>query len=100
MEMVGEFLGLDTDVGIWKYFHRHWLSWFPALGLRTTFAQQVANLWVIKQRLHQRLLVDLGAATDPFHLVDGGPMPVCVDPRAPMSVVPRGGRPWLLCGKN
>ena len=57
MEVVGEFLGLDTDVGIWSYFGRHWRSWFPALGSRTTFAQQAANLWVVKQRLYQQLLI-------------------------------------------
>ena len=83
MEVVGEFLGLDTDVGIWKYFGRHWRPWFPQLGSRTTFAQQAANLWVIKQRLHQQLLVDLGAVTDPIHIVDGCPMPVWVLTRAP-----------------
>lgn len=83
MEVVGEFLGLDTDVGIWKYFGRHGSSWFPKLGSRTTFAQQAANLWVIKQRLHQQLLIDLGAVTDPLHIVDGCPMPVCVLTRAP-----------------
>lgn len=83
MEVVGEFLGLDTDVGIWKYFRRHWLSWFPELGSRTTFAQQAANLWVVKQWLHQYLLSDLGAATDPIRLVDGCPLPVCVLTRAP-----------------
>jgi len=77
MEVVGEFLGLDTDVGIWKYFNRHGSSWFPQMGSRTTFAQQAARLWVIKQRLHQSLLVDLGAVTDPLHIVDGCPMPVC-----------------------
>lgn len=83
MEVVGEFLGLDTDVGIWKYFGRHWRPWFPQLGSRTTFAQQAANLWAIKQRLHQHLLVDLGAVTAPIHIVDGCPMPVCVLTRAP-----------------
>ncbi|MCP5124926.1 MAG: IS982 family transposase [Gammaproteobacteria bacterium] len=83
MEVVGEFLGLDTDVGIWKYFGRHWPSWFPELGSRTTFAQQAANLWVIKQRLHQQLLIELGAATDPIRLVDGCPLPLCVLTRAP-----------------
>lgn len=53
--VVGEFLGLDTDVGLWKYFRRHWPS------------QQAVNLWVVKQRLHQQLLIDLGRAnmTDP-----------------------------------
>ena len=83
MEVVGEFLGLDTDVGIWKYFGRHWRSWFPSLGSRTTFAQQAANLWVIKQRLHQQLLMELAAITDPIHVVDGCPLPVCVLTRAP-----------------
>ena len=83
LEVVGEFLGLDTDVGIWKYFRRHWPSWFPRLGSRTTFAQQAANLWVVKQRLHRHLLIDLGAATDPMGLVDGCPLPVCVLTRMP-----------------
>ena len=83
MEVVGEFLGLDTDVGIWSYFGRHWRSWFPALGSRTTFAQQAANLWGVKQRLHRHLLIDLGAATDPIGLVDGCPLPVCVLARMP-----------------
>jgi len=30
MEVVGEILGSDTDVGIWKYCGRHGASWFPA----------------------------------------------------------------------
>jgi hypothetical protein len=83
MEVVGEFLGLDTDVGIWKYFGRHWSSWFPELGSRTTFAQQAANLWAIKQQLHQQLLIELGAVADPIHIADGCPLPVCVLTRAP-----------------
>jgi hypothetical protein len=83
MEVVGEFLGVDTDVGLWKYFRRHWPSWFPQLGSRTPFAQQAAHLWVIKQRLHQHLVIDLGAATDPIRRVDGCPLPVCVLTRAP-----------------
>lgn len=75
--MVGEFLGLDTDVGLWTYFHRHWGSWFPNLGSRIPFAQQAAHLWVVNQWLHQRLLMELGAATDPLRRVDGCPRPVC-----------------------
>ena len=83
LEVVGEFLGLETDVAIWKYFGRHWRAWFPALGSRTTFVQPAANLWVIKQRLHQQLLIDLGAAAEPVHRVDGCPLPVCVLSWAP-----------------
>ena len=43
MEVVGEFLGLETDVGLWKYFNHHGRSWFPALGSRTAFAQKVEH---------------------------------------------------------
>lgn len=81
LEVVGEFLGLDTDVGLWKYFRRHWGAWFPRLGARTTFAQQAAHLWPVKQWLHQRLLRELDVATDPLRLVDGCPLPVCAQTR-------------------
>ncbi len=82
MEVVGEFWGLETDVGLWKYFNHHWRSWFPALGSRTAFAQQAANLWAIKPVLHRRWVIDLGAATDPIRIVDGCPLPLCVLTRA------------------
>ncbi len=53
IEIVGEFLGLDTDKGIHLFFRRHYADWFPALGEvhRTTFARQAANLWRVKERL-------------------------------------------------
>ena len=54
MEVVGEFLGLDTDQRIGPYFRQHGWSWFPHLGSRTTFSQQAANLWAIKQGLHRQ----------------------------------------------
>jgi len=39
VEIVGEFLGIDTDKGIYLFFKRHYGEWFPALGEvhRTTF---------------------------------------------------------------
>jgi hypothetical protein len=83
LEVVGEFLGLETDMQIWRYGRRHWRGWFPGLGSRTAFAKQAANLWVLKQRLHQRLITDLGAIADPIQVVDGFPLPVCVITRAP-----------------
>ena len=82
MEVVGEFLGLDTDQPIGQYFRQHWPLWFPQRGSRPTFAQQAANLWAIKQQLHQPLVLDLGAVADPIHLVDGCPLPLCVLTRA------------------
>ena len=49
LEVVGEFLGHHTNIGIWRYFHRHWDSWFLTLGHRSTFVRQAANLWAYKQ---------------------------------------------------
>ncbi len=45
IEIVGEFLGLDTDKGIYSFFRRHYAEWFPTLGevhRTTTFARQAA----------------------------------------------------------
>jgi hypothetical protein len=55
IECVGEFLGIDTDSGLYQYFRRHWADWFPALRRvhRTTFLRQAANLWAVKHRLHR-----------------------------------------------
>jgi len=46
IEIVGEFLGIDTDEGLYEHFRRHYGEWFPALrGVhRTTFLRQAANL--------------------------------------------------------
>ncbi len=58
IELVGEFLGIDTDEGLFRYFRRHYAEWFPALrGVhRTTFVRQTANLWKVKQLLWRHLL--------------------------------------------
>lgn len=31
MEIVAEYLDIYTVKGIWQYFGRHWLEWFPTL---------------------------------------------------------------------
>lgn len=83
MEIVGEFLGLDTDKGLYLFFRRHWADWFPALRQvhRTTFTRQAANLWYVKQCLWKHLLSRVEA--DPLFLVlDSFPMPVCRFARA------------------
>lgn len=84
MEVVGEFLGIDTDQGLYTYFRRFFGDWFPALCQidRTTFARQAANLWVVKEKL----LADLSQQVphDPLiSVVDSFPMPVCRFARAP-----------------
>src|ERR1044071_5273769 len=51
IEVVGEFLGLDTESNIFAHFCRHYSDWFPGLRqiTRTTFTRQAANLWKVKQ---------------------------------------------------
>ena len=83
VEIVGEFLGLDTDQGLHAYFRRHFGHPFPALRAvhRTTFARQAANLWGVKQALWRHL----AAATrhDPaLALIDSLPVPACRFARA------------------
>jgi len=40
MDIIGEFLGKDTDAGIWRYFYTHWLNLFSCLGSRVNYAKQ------------------------------------------------------------
>jgi hypothetical protein len=83
MEVVGEFLGIDTDEGIYAYFHRHYGEWFPALKEvhRTTFCRQAANLWAVKRTLWKHLLGRV--RFDPkISLIDSSPVPVCRFARA------------------
>lgn len=77
MELVGEFLGYDTDKGIWEYFKTHWHDWFPNLGSRSNFAKQISNLWCVKQFMHEVLLNMLHATDDAVSIIDGFPIPVC-----------------------
>ena len=83
IEIVGEFLGLDTDESIFRHFREHYGEWFPALGWihRTTFVRQAANLWKVKERLWQELLA-LAPLDPAFALVDSMPLPVCLFARA------------------
>ena len=76
LEIVGEYLGLGSDKGIYDYFDRHWRSWFPSLGCRTTFTRQSANLRKIKQDIH-RLVVHTLQAKQGVYLFDGFPLPTC-----------------------
>ncbi len=83
VEIVGEFLGIDTDKGIYLFFKRHYGEWFPALGEvhRITFTRQSANLWKVKESLWQDLLT-LAPHDPTFALVDSMPLPACLFARA------------------
>ncbi|OYQ63021.1 hypothetical protein B9G53_19600 [Pseudanabaena sp. SR411] len=78
MEIVTEYQVIETDVGIWKYFRKHWKDWFPALKSRTTFVRQAANLWQYKAMLQQKLAEQLGVLDDDVHLIDGEYQYLCV----------------------
>jgi hypothetical protein len=82
MEIVGEYLGIDTDKGLWAYFGYHWREWFPHLRSRANFAKQAAHLWRVKQRIQGCLAARLGVFADNVHLLDGFPVPVCLFQRA------------------
>jgi hypothetical protein len=78
IEVVGEFLGIDTDQGLYTFFRREYRDWFPALGQvnRTTFACQAANLWQVKHELRHSLTGQI--LTEPqLSVVDSLPVPVC-----------------------
>jgi len=83
MVVVGEYLGLDTDTGIYHYFRDHYGTWFPGLRHvhRTTFARQAANLWAVFQQAHVEILRWL--ACDPaLSIIDSFPLPLCRFARA------------------
>jgi Transposase DDE domain len=78
MEVVGEFLGLDQDVAIYRYFRHEHPTLFPALTCihRTTFVRQAANLWMVKEQVWERLR-DRVAHDPALSFIDSVPVPVC-----------------------
>lgn len=96
MELAGEFLGIDTDKGIWQYFRRHHGREFPALLQtdRTRFARHAADLWHVKQLLQERIATLLPSQDpvcgQPLALFDSFPLRVCRFKRAPQHKLFRG----------
>ncbi len=60
MEIVAEFLGIDADKDIWKYFHCHWLALFPKLKCRSNFVRHAVNLWQYKELRYSALSRTVG----------------------------------------
>ena len=88
IELAGEFRGIDTDEGIFDFFRTYHLAEFPALARvdRTTFTRQAANLWKVKQLLHQRLFEHLPVTPDQaVWILDSFPLHVCRFARARFS---------------
>ncbi len=82
IEVVGEFLGLDADRGLYRHFRRYHADAFPALArvCRTTFTRQAANLWRVKRTLQRHLAERL--ADGAYWLIDSLPVHVCRFARA------------------
>lgn len=97
LEIVGEFMGKDTDKGVWRYFHSHWHHWFPRLGSRANLVKQSANLWLLKERMMRQLARQMGAYNDSIHVIDGFPMPVCQLTRAAKSRCFQGEAGYSYC---
>lgn len=87
MEIVGEFLGLDTDKAIFSFFKRFYRHFFPKLTCRETFLRQATNLWKVKHRFFEHITARF---RDNVVVIDSIPMPVCRFARARRSRVFRG----------
>jgi len=100
MDIVGEFLGKDTDTSIWRYCKEHWRAWFPGLGSRVNYAKQSANLWGIKQEIQAAFARQSGALSDRLHIADGLPIAVCHFKRAGFSSVFKGTAAYGYCASK
>jgi hypothetical protein len=100
IEIIGEFLGLETDKQIWEYFKRHWNHWFPNLPCRTTFVRQAANLWQVKQMIQRKFATNLGALEDTLHIIDGFPIPTCHFARARRGRLFKGEAGYGRCASK
>ena len=100
MEIIGEFIGIDTDKGIWDYFKQHWIEWFPALGSRANFAKQASNLWQLKQTIQQHLLGELKATQDILYMADGFPITLCKFKRARTCKLFKGQADYGYCASK
>lgn len=77
IELVGDFLGMETDKEIYRYFRKHYRDWFPDLPARSTLVRQWQNLWRVKYELWQVIVRESGWNHDPVQVIDTLPVPVC-----------------------
>ena len=79
--IVAEAIGINTDVGVWKYFTEHWSHYFPNIPSRSQLHRQMSNLWRACQSIQQKLLKEHLPHPNRF-IIDGFPMRVCRFSRA------------------
>ena len=66
MQIVGEFLSLDSDKNIWMYFKHNWIEWFPQLGSYPNFCKHCVNLWNLNQQMTSKLSDYFGSYHMPY----------------------------------
>jgi hypothetical protein len=87
IEIVGEYLGLNTEKAIYQYFQRHWKRFFPRLPDRSNFVRQCANLWAVKKAFFEQLQKPWQTN---IQIVDSMPLEVCEFVRAHRSRLFKG----------
>lgn len=73
MDIINEFLSIDTDLEIYNYFKTHCFSLFTQLRSRSEFAKQASNLSHVKHLLREELNKKMKMNAQCF-IVDGFPM--------------------------
>ena len=99
MEIVGEFLSLDTNKSIWSYFKIHWGGCFPRLGSSSNFAKQANYLWHVKQLLQEKLTAKQ-TTNSQCYIVDGFPMPTAHFKRSQQSKNFKGEAGYGFCASK
>ena len=84
MELIGEYLGIDTDKGIWQYFNQHWYHFFPGLNSRSNFSRHAANLWQFKHLIQTHLVKQFDNHT--LYIIDGFPITTANIKRSKKSI--------------
>lgn len=101
IDIAGNLMGYQYDKQIWQYFRQHWHEWFPDLGSRSSFVRQSANLWQVKQWIHQQLIQENGyGCAENIHIVDGVPLPTCQFARAKRSKLFQGQASYGYCASK
>jgi len=82
MEIVGEYMGFQTDKKIFWFFKNFYQYYFPNLTNRVNFVRHAANLWLVKQKLFQSIAKGF---SDTICVLDSFPIAVCRFARAKRS---------------
>ena len=72
----------------------------PGLGSRSAFVRQAANLWHVKQLVHEALVELLAVVSSTIHIIDAFPTRVCRNARANRCRVFKGEAARSFCASQ